>query len=81
MEPPINFDDFLNSIGGMEPEAQYEMLLRYVSAAIELRTTPQLVELRDILRHVLPDDEHRATLVEVIGGKIALRAIMEPPLR
>ena len=75
MEPPLNFDDFLGQIEPMEPEAQYEMLLRYISASVEHKTSADLRMLCAHLLRTLPDDRHRATLVEVIEGKIALREI------
>ena len=73
----MNFDDFLGSIGPMDPDEQYEMLLRYISAAVENHSSAELRTLCDHLSRTLPDDEDRATLIEVIEGKIALREIEE----
>lgn len=68
-------DDFLERIEPMTDAEQYEMLLRYASAGFEHLDKAGLLELRDHLLSTLPDNEHRATLVQVIEGKIALRDI------
>jgi hypothetical protein len=75
MEPPDDFDDFLDDIEPMTPQEQYEMLLRYVSATVDVHTSVELEALRAHLLRTLPEDEHRATMLEVIEGKIALREI------
>ena len=51
------------------------MLQRFVSAVVEQHTSAELRKLQDIIRGILPDDQHRATMIEVIEGKIALREI------
>jgi hypothetical protein len=43
------------------------MLQRFVSAVVEQHTSAELRKLQDIIRGILPDDQHRATLIEVIA--------------
>ncbi len=51
MDPPDDFDD----IRPMKPEEQYEMLLRIVSAAVEIHSSADLLVLRAHLLRSLPD--------------------------
>ena len=71
----MDFDNFLYRISPLGPEEQYEELLRFVSSAVDRHSTTELRLLHDHLARVLPDDEHKRTLLELIEGKIAVRDI------
>jgi len=78
VDPPDNFDDFLDDIQPMTPEEQREMLLRYFALQICGVDRATLLATRAHVQK-LPEEPERETLIEVIDGQLALREIERLP--
>ena len=71
----MKFDDFLDSISGMSPEEQIELLLRYLTAEMATMDRGTVIGLRDYFRSMPEDNDQRTAVLEVIEGHLALREI------